>query len=336
MVTTMAIRGLVALGVALSTSAATYLVALRRYQQLLIEDPIPNVRTRSWNRNLIELIIRNPREQAIIQFIWKVFTRSRMHRLVLLAHFAAALAIMAATVLLAYTTKMWPGWPRVLHLAIFSVPIGIALVMQAGVRFCFLLPVQLRANWIFQLTESQGRNQWLSAVEHFLRFFVLFPVHFLAFLVAIPLLGWHVGTCMIVLQLLVSCCAFELLFNGWQQLPFACSYLPGKSQLATVVAWWVFVLAFLVPMLAKIISLISRMTVGYIAGVVILLALFEWLHRLRREGWGETGLVYEDRDDVVPDLGIGDAAYAVMRYRESSQLSLMQPSPGPIQAIDVQ
>jgi len=28
---------------------------------------------------------------------------------------------------------------------------------------------------------------------------------------------------------------------------------------------------------------------------------------------GETGLVYEDRDDVAPDLDIGDAAYAITR-----------------------
>jgi len=29
------------------------------------------------------------------------------------------------------------------------------------------------------------------------------------------------------------------------------------------------------------------------------IALLRWLHALRRDGWGETGLVYEDRDDVA-------------------------------------
>jgi hypothetical protein len=125
---------------------------------------------------------------------------------------------------------------------------------------------------------------------------------------------------MVVLQVLVSCCGFELLFNGWQQLPFTCSYVPGKSQLATVIAWWVFVLGFLVPMLAKIISHISQMTVEYIVGIGILLALWHGLRTERQDGWGETGLVYEDRDDVAPDLGIGDAAYAIIRYRESARV----------------
>lgn len=316
----MAIRGLVAVGLAFFVAGATYLLALRRYQELLIENQDNIVHTRSWKRNLLDLIFRDPREQAVIGFIWKVFARSRMHRLVLLAHFAAGLAIVVGTILLASTTNMWPGWRHILHLAIFSLPMDISFVMLTGVRFSFLLPVELRANWIFQLTESQGRKQWLSAVEHFLVWFVIFPVHFLAFLVAVFVLGWHIAACMVILQVLVSGCGFELLFNGWQRLPFACSYLPGKSQLASVIAWWVFVLGFLVPMLAKIISLISQMTVGYMVGLGILLALFQRLHNVRRDGWGEIGLVYEDRDDVAPDLGIGDAAYAITRYRESARV----------------
>jgi hypothetical protein len=53
---------------------------------------------------------------------------------------------------------------------------------------------------------------------------------------------------------------------------------------------------------------------------------------LRRDGWGETGLVYEDRDDVAPDLGIGDAAYAITRYRECATAQRSEP----IQTIDAQ
>jgi hypothetical protein len=331
-VTTMAIRGLVALGLALFISAATYLLALRRYQQLLIENRHIIVRAKSRRRTLIDLIIRNPRQQAIIDFIWKVFARSRMHRLVWLAHFGTGIAIMTGTILLARTTKTWPGWRHTLPLIISSVPIGISFVMLTGVRYSFLLPVQLRANWIFQLTESQDRSHWLAALEHFVMLFIIFPVHSLTFVIAVPVLGWHVATCMVILQLLVSCCEFELLFNGWQQLPFACSYVPGKSQLATVIAWWVFMLGFLVPTLAKVILVISRLTVGYLTGLGILLVLFRWLHTLRREGWDDTNLVYEDSDDVVVDLGIGDAAYAITRYREV----LLPQSPKPIETSDSQ
>jgi hypothetical protein len=329
----MAIRGLEALGLVVLFSAATYLLALLRYQQLLVENRDTSVHTRSWRWNPIELIIGNPRQQAIIEFIWKVFGRSRMHRVVLLAHFCAGVAVMTGTVLVAYTTKTWPGWRHMLPAAISSVPIGVSFVMLTGVRYSFLLPVQLRANWIFQLTESQGRDQWLSALEHFVILFVIFPVHFLPFLVAVPVLGWRIATCTVILQVLVSCCMFELLFNEWQQVPFACSYVPAKSQLATVIAWWVFVLGFLVPILGKIILATSRMSLGYVISVGIVVALWRWLHTLRQDGWGETNLVYEDRDDVVPNLGIAEAAYAITRYCESD---LVQRSSESGQTIDVQ
>jgi hypothetical protein len=163
------------------------------------------------------------------------------------------------------------------------------------------------------LTESQGRKQWLSALEKFITLFVLFPVVFLAILVAIPALGWHVALYVVLLQMLVSCCMFELLFNNWQQFPFACSYVPAKSQLATVIAWWAFVLGFLVPILGKIILTTSRMTLGFVISLAVLLGLWCWFHTLRHDGWGAAGLVYEDKDDIVPDLGIGEAAYAITR-----------------------
>ena len=48
-------------------------------------------------------------------------------------------------------------------------------------------------------------------------------------------LWWSVGLRMMTLQALVALSIFELLFNGWQQLPFACSYSPGKRPMASIV-----------------------------------------------------------------------------------------------------
>jgi len=311
--TVMAIRGLQALGSALFVTGATYFLALHRYQQLMVENRNTFVRAASWRWNPIEFIIRNPRQQAVIDFMLKVFTRSRIHRFILFAHFGAGLAVMAGVLLFAFATTGWPGWRHILPFCVSTVPIGISFVMLTGVRYSFLLPVQLRANWVFQLTESQGRKQWLSALEQFITLFVMFPVLFLTFLVAIPVLGWHVAIYVVLLQTLVSCCMFELLFNNWQQFPFACSYVPAKSQLATVIACWAFVLGFLVPILGKVILTTSRMTLEFFISLGVLLGLWWWFHTLRHDGWGAISLVYEDKDDIVPDLGIGEAAYAITR-----------------------
>lgn len=328
----LAVRGLKALGLALFLSAATYLLALLRYQRLLLENRDVIVRIRSWRWNPIDLIIRNPQQRAIMEFLWKVFGRSRIHRLVLLAYFAAGAGVMASIMLVAFATKTWPGWGHMLPIAVSTVPLAISFVMLTGVRYAFLLPIQLKANWVFQLTESQGRQQWLSALEHFITLFVILPLHLLSLLVAVSALGWRVGACIVISQVLISYCFFELLFNGWRQLPFACSYVPAKSQLATVIARWVCALGFLAPMLGKVILATSQMTLGYILSLAILLPLWRWLHSLRQEGWSDTDLIYEDNDDVVPNLGISEASYGMTRYRESD-LS-QRPKPG--QTADVQ
>ena len=64
---------------------------------------------------------------------------------------------------------------------------------------------------------------------------------------------------MTVLQVLVSLTTFDLLFYDWQQLPFTCSYVPGKRPLMSLVASWIAVLCVVTPMLTIIISTVARM-----------------------------------------------------------------------------
>ena len=40
-------------------------------------------------------------------------------------------------------------------------------------------------------------------------------------------------------------------------------------------------------------------------------AIWIWLRRQRREGWGEAKLIYEDVPEVVTDLGIKDITYRI-------------------------
>ena len=44
------------------------------------------------------------------------------------------------------------------------------LLLLIGTRHLFSLPTELEANWIFQITEGEGRGQWLRAVDRFVLF----------------------------------------------------------------------------------------------------------------------------------------------------------------------
>jgi hypothetical protein len=49
---------------------------------------------------------------------------------------------------------------------------------------------------------------------------------------------------------LLSLTLFEMLFYSWQQLPFTCSYTPGKRPLILIVGGYLGVLGMIVPVLS--------------------------------------------------------------------------------------
>jgi hypothetical protein len=63
------------------------------------------------------------------------------------------------------------------------------LFLLIGTRHLFSLPTELKANWIFEITEGEGRVAWLTAVDRFVLFWgavlVLIP-----FPLEVRLLGW--------------------------------------------------------------------------------------------------------------------------------------------------
>ncbi len=114
---------------------------------------------------------------------------------------------------------------------------------------------------------------------------------------------------MTALQLVTALVIFEFLFYSWQQLPFTCSYAPGRDSLIASLGTWLAVLCILVPLLARIIAALSQMPGVFFLYAALFCAIWLWARRRRRDGWGESKLVYEDPQDAVTDLGIKDLAY---------------------------
>src|SRR5262249_14192576 len=139
-----------------------------------------------------------------------------------------------------------------------------------------------------------------------------------SFPVATAVLGWPMAARITALQLLVSLAAFELLFYSWQQLPFTCSYVPGKRPLAGLLAIWIAVLGLLVPVLSKSAAIFGHFLPVFVFFLGLLGAAWLWARRRRREGWGESKLIYEDLHEAVANLGIKELTYRSMSPREAS------------------
>jgi hypothetical protein len=303
----MARRALLALGTVAVLTALTYLVSYRRYRKLLVEAPVEVATPRVERWSLLHLLARTPRQAAILQFMAAAVARSRIHRLILLAYTGAAFGLLVNSSLLAGEALRWSaGWKAALQFAFLYWPLALSAILLPGFRHAFSMPVELGANWIFQITESHGRAEWMSAVERFILIFAIAPIYLLMLPVGVYVLGWQLALRTASLQILVSLSIREVLFYSWQQLPFTCSYRPGKRPLPAVVASYIVVLCAIVPLVARIIAAVSQMTEMFVAYFPIFVAVWIWLRKLRRDGWGEAMLLYEDLGEVVPDLGIKD------------------------------
>jgi len=334
-------RGLRAAGFALAITVAAYLVSFRRYRQLLVETPVRLASARAWPWSLSRLLARSPCRVAVIEFMAKTLARSRTHRAIWLAYVGGAVAIMLNSSLVDGALFVRAHrMQKALEFLVLFWPLACSVVLISGFRHVISIPADLSANWIFRITESQGRKEWMSAVERFIAAYAIAPIYLVLFPVAEHVLGWPMAVRMTVLQVLVSLSIFEILFESWQSLPFTCSYLPGKRPLVAILASYVGALCVAVPMVSVMIGtaahaggMLPGLYLGYLANFGV---IWFFARRRRRDGWGEARILYEDLPRVVYDLGIKEMTYAGTQAQlrrdtagDAGHADPQDPAPGP-------
>ena len=304
-------RALIASGLAVALATGTYLISYQRYRKLLLESPVRLGMPTLWRWSPLGLLARSPRREAIMDFMAKTLVRSRAHRLLWMVYLGAATAVLLNSSLIdgAVFTRS-QGWDKTLEFVVLFWPLACSVVLLNGFRHVLSVPAELHANWIFQITESQGRAEWMSAVERFIIAYAVAPIYLVLFPVAGCVLGWPLAIRMTVLQLLVSLSIFEVLFYSWQKLPFTCSFIPGERPLVGIVAKYMAMLCAVVPILTVAIAVGSQVLFLFPIYLAMFGGLWIWLRQRRREGWGDAKLTYEDVPAVVTDLGIREVTSA--------------------------
>ncbi len=302
---TLAARALIAFAAAVVSALTAYFFSYWRYRSLLLEAPAASASPKAREWSLVGALVREPRRAAILDFMDKTLSRSRTHRLVLLGYGGLAFGLLINSVLLALAAAHWEiDWDTTLRFMTLYWPLTASMILIPGMRHTLSLPADLGSNWIFRITESDGRAQWMKAVETFVVVYTIGPIFALLAPAAILALGWGTGLRMMALQALVSLAVFEFLFYSWQQLPFACSYAPGKRTLASIVGRYLAVIFFLAPALSIIVAAVSQLTGLFVPFAAAFAAVWVWARRNRRQGWGEAKLIYNDDPDALADLGL--------------------------------
>jgi hypothetical protein len=172
-----------------------------------------------------------------------------------------------------------------------------------GLRHIFAIPIEVRANWLFQTVERDGRGAWLDAVDRFVLgggaiLFVVLPLPFEA-----ALAGWHT-----IPEVALTCAGgllwYEVLFLEWEKVPFTCSYLPGKEPV------WIKLLELLgllgtLPVVTAITAAACYSIPGFVIVMTLLVVVRHRVHRAREVAWAGVRLTFEDKPEpAVRGLGL--------------------------------
>jgi len=165
----MASRPLIASATVVGLAAVTYALAYRRCRRMLVEssERIAPPHRREWT--ILDLLSRDPRQRAVMQFMSKTMARSRAHRTVWLAYVGFAVAIVLNSSLIdgAFLVQKKQSWTNTVQFMVLFWPLACSCILLPGMKHVMRIPSELAANWVFRLHESEGRRQWMIAAERF-------------------------------------------------------------------------------------------------------------------------------------------------------------------------
>jgi hypothetical protein len=201
--------------------ALTYLAGYRRHARRVLESPEPapaGAVSRWFAFRIDRLVLRNPLERAVFHFIGQTILRSSRHRLFLAVYagFGASLAV------LSYGSD---------QSGLLRLPLTLSFVLVSGLRAAFNFPSELRANWIFQSSESAGVEACAAAARKWVVVCGVAPLFLLFAPMEFANFAWTAALFHLAYGVALSVLLTEILFLGFHKVPFTCSYLAGKVNL---------------------------------------------------------------------------------------------------------
>jgi hypothetical protein len=289
-----ALAGCAVWGLAVATSVAlvSYLVCYGRYRTLLAEGAGGRARDRKWPSAVLDFLVPDARQQAVIAFIGKTLARSSHHRMILMGYFGFAAAVVLTAIL---GIREWTDRSRTFATAFVYGHVILLAFLLIGVRHLFSIPAELKANWMFQLTEGEGRAAWLRAVDRFVLASGAAAMLVLPFPLAARLIGWRsLEEALLFVGLALVC--YDWMFAEWDKLPFTCSHLPGKTPM-WILALYLLGLFTAIPIVSELMVAALYKPVAFLVVLAIFAAVALRMHRAREEAWGELRLKYDEAPD---------------------------------------
>lgn len=225
----LAVRGLLCAAV---LSLAGYAIGYRRHTRRVMESLQTSSAGSGWLRHsagrvLSRFLLRHPVQRAAFYFIGQTITRNRRHQLFLATYCGVGVALAALSLAAGETGKM-------------ALPLRLSFFLVSGLRAAFNLPAELHANWAFRITESESRNEHLTAARKWIVLCGVLPLFAALAPLEFSWFPWSAALFHLAFGVTLSLVLVQVMFHSFRKVPFTCSYFPGKMNLMLLSAVYLF------------------------------------------------------------------------------------------------
>ncbi len=286
--------------IAAMAGVASFVVAVGSYvflyQRLerVIFPVLASDRSRRQRARFLGLRSRKPTGAATGSFIRATLSRSPLHQGVLVVTAACGVALVLNGLVSNWHAGAVSNARTPLVTTVIWASFVLVFAMNVAVRAALVLPTELRANWIFRMTEDEAtRAEELSTVVRTLILLgVVLPLVIL-FPLQLAVLGWRAIQCTSIAGL-SGLVLVELHTTEWLRIPFTCSYEPSRQLVwqSMVMGIAAFVLFTTVgPPLAWY---SSNHPIAWLGVMTVLGAVLLYLRQQRLWSWRRAALMFED------------------------------------------
>ena len=244
-----------------------------------------------------EIFLRNPVQRAVFHFYQKTLKASMFHKMRLASFVAVGVGLIPFQIAFkGVALKSLIGINKVM----VSIPLILSFFYLLGLRSVMNMPISLRANWIFRLTEWKERRHYFSGMRKAIFFLSLFPLFTIIFVFYFFLWGGITAFHHSLYGLVVSVLVMELLFLTYTKIPFACSYLPGKEKIQLYWIPYVFLFLAYINIMSWIeLELLKApayfcLFYGIFFFILLSIRVYQWFIFYKK-----TGIQYEEQPEPV-------------------------------------
>ncbi len=298
-------RAWIGLAVAVSVTSTAYLLSYFHMLRKIVEEPdiAPSARGARWLPGFGGAL-----QTAIGQFSVRSLLRSRQHRIIFAFYIGVGFAL---TVFLLKVPKQAPGhqsgaWSQ-LNTPLMATTFLMMLLSVVGMRIVFAMPLDLKANWIFRIAPVRGGADCLAARRRAMLALGVAPVWLAQAALLFTIGPRHIAAAHMLILALFGAIAVEACLQGFQRIPFTCSYLPGKTNIQVTFVFSVLVVFTFLNYCAELELRSIAHPARYwsiAAAMAILIAIARWRMRLETSV-DEIGIQFEDEGSpAIQGLGL--------------------------------